>query len=220
MAEEENISPIPENEKKSTEAVSNDAEIEEGNSLELQLEKARAEAVENLDNFLRAKAETENIRRRSAEEIIKARKFAVEQFAGELLAVHDSLELASQINSEAGKSLVETQMIEGVTLTLKLLDSAFEKAAITVVDPVGEKFNPELHQAMSMVETDEVEPNHVISVMQKGYLINERLLRPAMVVVAKASVTTEEGEKPMGQRLEKRPVGPTKPMSLQNYLLN
>jgi len=199
MAEEENGNPVPEEEKKGPQAVSNDADDEQGDSLEQQLENARAEAVENLDNFLRAKAESENIRRRSAEEVVKARKFAVEQFAGELLAVRDSLELASQANPEGDKSPAVTQILEGVILTLKQLDNAFEKASITVVDPTGEKFNPELHQAMSMIKTDEVAPNHVVSVMQKGYLINERLLRPAMVVVAKVATTTaEEGEKTDG----------------------
>jgi len=107
------------------------------------------------------------------------------------LAVRDSLELAGQVSSE-DESSSATHMLEGLTLTLKQLDSAFEKASITVIDPAGEKFSPELHQAMSMIETDEVAPNHVVSVMQKGYLINERLLRPAMVVVAKSATTTAE----------------------------
>ena len=190
MAKEENSTTAPENEKTAPDTVPNGAGEEQDDSLEQQLEKARAEAIENLDNFLRAKAETENIRRRSAEEVVKARKFAVERFAGELLAVRDSLELAGQVNSEDESSPAITHMLEGLALTLKQLDNAFEKASITVIDPTGEKFSPELHQAMSMIETDEVAPNHVISVMQKGYLINERLLRPAMVVVAKAATTT------------------------------
>lgn len=190
MAEKENTNLTPVDEKKSPAEVPNDDTGEDGDSLEQQLEKARAEAIENLDNFLRAKAETENIRRRSAEEVVKARKFAVEQFAGELLAVRDSLELAGQVNSADESSPAITHMLEGLTLTLKQLDNAFEKVSITVIDPAGEKFSPEFHQAMSMIETDEVAPNHVVSVMQKGYLINGRLLRPAMVVVAKAATTT------------------------------
>ncbi len=198
MAEENNNVP-PESEKEKAETVSNDTDNSDVASLEQQLEKVRAEATANLDNFLRAKAETENVRRRSAEEVIKARKFAVEQLAGELLVVRDSLELASQVSIEGEDSAAVTRMLEGVTLTLKQLDNAFDKASISVVDPAGEKFNPELHQAMSMIETDEVAPNHVVSVMQKGYLINDRLLRPAMVVVAKAASTAaEEGEKTDG----------------------
>jgi molecular chaperone GrpE len=159
-------------------------------ALQEQLDQARAEAAENLDNFLRAKAETENVRKRSADDVIKARKFAIEQFAGELLAVRDSLELASQVDLDQDSAQAMKQMQEGVLLTLRQLDGAFEKSGIVVLDPTGEKFNPELHQAMSMVETAEIEPNHVISVLQKGYVLNERLLRPAMVVVARAPAQT------------------------------
>lgn len=151
-----------------------------------QLEAARAEVEELRDSFIRARAETENVRKRSAEEVVKARKFAIEQFAGELLAVRDSLELASQVDLSQDSEQATTQMLEGVVLTLKQLDSAFEKSGISLVDPAGEKFDPEKHQAMSMVETNAVQPNHVVEVMQKGYMLNDRLLRPAMVVVAKA----------------------------------
>lgn len=168
-------------------------------SLEEQLEQARAEAVENLDNYLRAKAETENVRRRSADEVTKARKFAIEQFAGELLAVRDSLELASLVDLEEDSAQAVKQMHEGVALTLKQLDNAFRKSGITEVEPTGEKFDPERHQAMSMVETDDVAPNHVVSVMQKGYVLNERLLRPAMVVVAKAPAQSDAGSGAAGE---------------------
>jgi molecular chaperone GrpE len=192
MSEQENNSSTSEKERKNPEVAPEDNKKPEVDDVEQQLEKARLEAAENLDNFMRAKAESENIRRRSVEDVSKARKFAVEQFAGELLAVRDSLELASQVDTAGQNSPEITQMLEGVILTLKLLDSAFEKASITVVDPQGEKFNPEMHQAMSMVDSEDVAPNHVISVMQKGYLINERLLRPAMVIVAKAASTKAE----------------------------
>lgn len=138
MSEQKNNSATPEKEQKNAEVAPDDSKNPEVDNVERQLEKARLEATENLDNFLRAKAETENIRRRSVEEVTKARKFAVEQFAGELLAVRDSLELASQINSEGQNSPETTQMLEGVFLTLKLLDSAFEKTAIIVIDPTGE----------------------------------------------------------------------------------
>ncbi len=199
MSEEENKNPNKKNKDKNTEAASNDAANPDADSLEQQLEQARLEVAENLDKFLRAKAETENIRRRSADEVSKARKFAVEQFAGELLVVRDSLELASKYSIEGEDSPDLTHMHEGMMLTLKQLDSVFEKESIVVIDPTGEKFNPELHQAMSMIETDEVAPDHVVRVMQKGYLINDRLLRPAMVVVAKANTTAaQENEKTDG----------------------
>ncbi len=195
MSEEDtNSTPAPEKEmpEAGADKTNNDANDKDCDSLEQQLEQAVAEAAEHLDNFLRAKAESENIRRRSAEDVIKARKFAVEQLATELLTVRDSLELASQASVDDASSPAVAQMHEGVNLTLKQLDNAFEKAAITAVDPAGEKFNPDLHHAISMTETDEVAPNTVVSVMQKGYLLNDRLLRPAMVVVAKAVTTGEK----------------------------
>ncbi len=188
--EEKNSATEPD---KESPAVELDATTDgDGDTPEQQLEQARAEAAENLDNFLRAKAESENIRRRSAEDVIKARKFAVEQLATELLTVRDSLELASQAHIEGEESPAVAQMHEGVSLTLKQLDAALEKAGITTVDPTGEKFNPDMHHAISMIETDDVAPNFVVDVMQKGYLINERLLRPAMVIVAKAANPAEK----------------------------
>lgn len=192
--EDTNSTPVPEKEIPEADAdkANADASDNDSDSLEQQLEQAVAEAAEHLDNFLRAKAESENIRRRSAEDVIKARKFAVEQLATELLTVRDSLELASQASVDDASSPAVAQMHEGVNLTLKQLDNAFEKAGITAVDPADEIFNPDLHHAISMTETDEVEPNMVVSVMQKGYLLNDRLLRPAMVVVAKAVTTGEK----------------------------
>lgn len=174
----------------SAENVTDDAPADEAPSepetdLAGQLEAARAEAVENLDKFLRASAEVENIQRRSKKEINRVRKFAVEQFASELLAVHDSLELASRTDLTEDNIQGLEKMREGLALTLKQLETAFDKAAISVLDPTGEKFNPEHHQAMSMVEADTVAPHHVVDVIQKGYLLHDRLLRPAMVVVAK-----------------------------------
>ncbi len=199
MSKKESKNPITESKDKNTEATTNNAAVPDADSLEQQLEQARLEANENLDKFLRAKAETENIRRRSAEEVTKARKFAVEQFAAELLVVRDSLELASKFSIEGEDSPDLTHMHEGVTLTLRQLDSVFEKESIVVIDPTGEKFDPELHQAMSMIDTDEVAPDHVVSVMQKGYLISDRLLRPAMVVVARSTTTpAQEKEKTDG----------------------
>ena len=163
-------------------------------SLEQQLEAIRTEAEKNHENFLLASAEAENIRKRAQNEIAQARKFAIEKFATELLSVRDSLELASatEIDSDDGGAM--EKMREGLQLTLKQLDSVFEKFEISVIDPKGEKFNPDHHQAMAMVETEDLEPNHVVEVMQKGYLLKDRLLRPAMVVVSRAvAARTQEG---------------------------
>ncbi len=151
---------------------------------------ARAEAAQNLDKFLRAKAETENLRRRAETDLANAHKFAVERFALEMLAVKDSLERARAVEVQAGGGVIE-KLHEGLDLTLKLMDSIFEKFALTVVDPrAGDKFDPERHLAMSILESAEVPANHIISAVQKGYLLHNRLLRPAVVVVAKASVET------------------------------
>jgi molecular chaperone GrpE len=144
------------------------------------LKEAERKAQEHYDAWMYAKAESENIRRRATEDISKAQKFAVERFSSEMLAVMDSL--------QAGLS-VETENVEsfksGMELTLKQLSSVFEKFNIREINPVGEKLDPHKHQAIGMVESDQ-EPNTVVSVMQKGYTLNERVLRPAMVMVAKA----------------------------------
>lgn len=158
----------------------------EQSSVEQQLEAARAEAEKNKENYLLAAAEADNIRKRAQNEIAQARKFAIEKFAAELLSVRDSLELASSTEINDADSNAVTKMREGLELTLKQLDSIFEKFDISVVNPEGEKFNPDHHQAMAMVEHGDLEPNHVVDVMQKGYLLKDRLLRPAMVVVSKA----------------------------------
>lgn len=163
-------------------------------SLEAQLEAARAEADKHRENYLLAAAEAENIRKRAQNEIAQARKFAIEKFAAELLTVRDSLELASATEIDSADSEALAKMREGLELTLKQLDSVFEKFEITVVDPKGEKFNPDHHQAMAMVENAELAPNHVVDVMQKGYLLKDRLLRPAMVVVSKAPAASPSGE--------------------------
>lgn len=149
-------------------------------SLEETLRKAELNAEEHHDAWLRAKAETENVRRRAQEDIAKASKFAVERFAGELLAVKDSLEAALATETPSIDS-----MKAGTELTLKQLVSAFEKSGLTEINPIGEKFDPHRHQAISMVEANQ-EPNTVVSVLQKGYLLADRVLRPALVMVAKA----------------------------------
>ncbi|GGD63960.1 nucleotide exchange factor GrpE [Lacimicrobium alkaliphilum] len=152
--------------------------------LELALEKAETTVRDQKDSVLRARADMENARKRAEAEIDKARKFALERFAGELLNVIDNLERALQV-ADASNEAVKP-LIEGVELTHKSFISTIEKFGMQVIDPQGESFNPDLHQAMSMQESDEVEPNSVIAVMQKGYQLNGRLLRPAMVMVSRA----------------------------------
>jgi len=152
-----------------------------------ELEAVRAELAEAKEQLLRARAEAENTRRRAEQEISKSRKFAVEAFAAELLSVKDSLDLAAGVDLGGRDDDVVRSMHEGLTLTLRQLDGAFEKFGIAAVEPaVGDKLNPELHQAMSLQESSEVAPNHVLLVVQKGFTLNDRLLRPAMVIVAKA----------------------------------
>lgn len=163
--------------------------------LRAELEIAKAEAAENLDRFLRAKAETDNVRKRTENEIANIRKYAVESFAGELLAVHDSLDLARSVSLVDAAAAVE-KMHEGLELTLKLMDGVLAKFGVVQIDPKGEKFDPARHQALSMVESAEVAPNHIVAVVQKGYLLRDRLLRPAMVIVAKAKPAPAETPAP------------------------
>jgi len=148
-------------------------------SLQEMLKAAELAAAEHHDAWLRAKAETENMRRRSAEEVDKARKFAVEGFAGELLAVKDSLEAALAAESPSVENFRD-----GVELTLKQLAAALNKYNLHDIDPVGEKFDPHQHQAIQVVDSDQP-ANTVVTVLQKGYRLNERTLRPALVMVAK-----------------------------------
>ena len=143
----------------------------------IELEALLAEAREN---FLRAKAETDNTRRRAQTDIANTHKYAAENFAESLVPVKDSLEAALNDQTASPETLKS-----GVELTLKQLVAAFERAKVTELNPLGAKFDPRMHQAISMVEA-EIEPNHVVAVLQKGYQIHERVLRPALVTVAKA----------------------------------
>jgi len=153
-----------------------------------ELEMLRAQVAQLQDETLRARADADNARKRAQGEIVNARRFALESFAGELLNVRDSLGLARAVDLTGGDNLVE-QMIEGLELTLKQLDAAFERFSVFEVSPeVGDKLDPESHQAMSLVESTDVAPNHICQVVQKGYRLHGRLLRPAMVIVAKAPV--------------------------------
>ncbi|MBI5862422.1 MAG: nucleotide exchange factor GrpE [Rhodocyclales bacterium] len=153
-------------------------------SLEELLKTAELQAAEHHDAWLRAKAETENVRRRGLEDVARASKFAVEKFAGEMLAVKDSLEAAITAMA-ASENQAADNLKAGVELTLKQLNAAFEKFSLVEVNPLGEKFDPHRHQAISQIEA-EGEANRVISVLQKGYVLHERVLRPALVVVSKA----------------------------------
>ena len=148
-------------------------------SLEEQLKQALDKAQEREDAWLRAKAETENMRRRAQEDVTKAHKFAVESLASQLLPVRDSLEAALS----TGNATLEA-FKAGVEITLKQLASVFDKAMLKEINPVGEKFDPHRHQAISMLPSDK-EPNTVINVLQKGYLLHDRVVRPALVTVSK-----------------------------------
>jgi molecular chaperone GrpE len=148
-------------------------------SYEELLREAELKAAEHHDAWLRAKAEAENIRKRAQEDIAKAHRFGVERFASELLAVKDSLEAAL-----AAENATFEALRGGVELTLRQLEGVFEKEALREINPVGQKFDPHRHQAISMLPSDK-EPNTVINVLQKGYCLHDRVIRPALVTVAK-----------------------------------
>lgn len=146
--------------------------------LEARLTQALVDAEKARDEFLRAKAETENVRRRGQEDVAKAHRFGIEGFAGALLSVKDSLDAAMAAENASLGSFKE-----GVEITARQLESVFEKFGIKDISPQGEKFDPHRHQAISQVPSDQ-EPNTVVAVLQKGYLLNDRVLRPALVTVA------------------------------------
>jgi molecular chaperone GrpE len=152
--------------------------------LEAELAAARAKADETWDLLLRARAETENLRRRQATELEKAHKYALDSFVRELLQVDDSLELGHAAALEPGADI--DRLREGNTLTLKLLRDTMAKFGVAPVEPEGQPFNPELHQAMTMQPRADLPPNTVVAVMQKGYTLNGRLVRPALVMVSRA----------------------------------
>ena len=158
----------------------NEAARETPEGLEARLREAERAAAEHHEAWLRARAETDNVRKRSQTEVTNAHKFAVESFAADLLPVKDSLEAALAAATATAES-----MRSGVELTLRQLKSVFEKFNLTEIDPAGQKFDPHRHQAISTVESD-AEPNTVVQVLQKGYLLHDRVVRPALVTVAKA----------------------------------
>jgi molecular chaperone GrpE len=191
----------PENQSEEQVSAATDPSAEEqGSEVQVdepdELETLRTENEALRDDFLRAKAEAENARKRAQTEISNARRFAIEGFAGELLNVRDSLDLARAVDLKEGDSVVE-RMTEGLDLTLRQMDSVFERFSIYEITPeVGDKMDPEAHQAMSLIETADVPPNHIFQVVQKGYRLNERLLRPARVLVAKAPAGSADEDAP------------------------
>lgn len=169
------------------ESAANPASEPAGEDLPKLLEDARAKADEHWDMLLRTQAEMENVRRRAERDVQNAHKYGIEKLVGELVPVLDSMEFGlAAIGGLENADDTTVKLVEGMELTLKMFRDAMSRFGVSHLDPVGEPFNPEYHQAMSMVESQEAAPNSVLAVMQKGYLLNERLIRPAMVVVAKA----------------------------------
>lgn len=186
--EDKSLEDINENEAVEVEAVESEAQSVENSDesiddLASKLETALADAEQHKDRYIRAEAEMANLRRRVEKDVENAHKFGQEKLSKELLAVADNLERA--ITSTEGDDVDVNAIKEGVEMTLKGLIDVFGKFNIEAIDPHGEPFDPQLHQAMSMVENPEVEPNTVIAVMQKGYQLHGRLIRPAMVMVSK-----------------------------------
>jgi len=155
------------------------------------LEDARSKADEHWNQCLRLQADIDNLRKRNERDLANAHKFALEKFAVDLLPVKDSLEMGL---AAAGENADIARLKEGGELTLKMLASAMDKYNIKEINPLNEIFNPEYHEAMSMQEREDVAPNTVVTVVQKGYLLNERLIRPAMVMVSKATQQSSGGQ--------------------------
>ena len=148
--------------------------------LQQQLALAEKKAEENWELLLRTKAEMDNLRKRTEKDLENAHKYGMEKFVNEMLPVKDSMELGL-----AAEDVTVESLHEGMKLTMNMFNATFEKIGVKELNPLNEPFDPELHQAMTMQEVDNVEPNTVIAVMQKGYLLNDRLVRPAMVMLSK-----------------------------------
>ena len=186
MAEKENNLAEESAEQAAAEVSAESGETAQPEEMELAtlLEDARNKADENWNLCLRLQADLDNLHKRSERDLANAHKFALERFANELLPVRDSLEMG--LASAAGGQVDPARLQEGVELTLQMLTAALGKFGIKEIDPQLERFNPDFHQAMSLQERADVEPNTVVTVVQKGYLLNDRLLRPAMVIVSHA----------------------------------
>ena len=203
MSEEQNISGKPQDEEAVAKtndeqfesdqaALDQEADVEaaEKESSEERTDEQKIEVLANelakaKEDVLRAQAEAQNSRRRSEADVEKARKFALERFVGDLLPVVDNLDRALAAIDQGDESL--KSVTEGIELTLKSFLDTLNKHNVTQIDPAGEPFDPEIHQAMTMVPNPDLEPNTVMDVFQKGYSLNGRLIRPAMVVVSKAA---------------------------------
>lgn len=160
--------------------------------LHVLLEDARSKADEHWNQCLRLQAELDNLHKRGVRDLENAHKYALEKFAGALLPVRDSLEMGIAAATQ-GQNIDTAKLIEGSELTLKMLAGVLEKFGITEVNPQGERFNPQFHEAMSIQPRTDVEPNTVVAVVQKGFLLNDRLIRPAMVIVSKAAPGSNPG---------------------------
>ena len=159
----------------------------------VELETLRQQLLEAQEGYLRSKAEVDNIRKRTEVEVANARKFALEGFVRDILTVRDSLEMAQAADQHSEGENPSADLSEGLTLILKQLDMVFERFQVEMVEAVrGDKLDPDRHQAMSIEETDDLPPNAITRVVQKGYLLNNRLLRPAMVIVAKTPEKSSE----------------------------
>jgi len=173
------------------EAAGDKAPATDTDELQVLLEDARDKADSHWDQCLRLQADIENLRKRNERDLAKAHKFALERFAVDLLPVKDSMEMGL---AAAGENADVAKLKEGGELTLKMLTSAMDKYNINEVNPLNELFNPEYHEAMSMQERADVAPNTVVTVVQKGYLLNGRLIRPAMVIVSRAAQQSSGGQ--------------------------
>ena len=156
------------------------------------LEDARSKADEHWNQCLRLQAEIDNLHKRGQRDLVNAHKYGLEKFASALLPVRDSLEMGIAVAGQ-GQNIDPAKLIEGSELTLKMLAGVLEKFGITELNPEGERFNPQFHEAMSTQPRADLEPNTVVTVVQKGYLLNDRLVRPAMVIVSKAAPGADTG---------------------------
>lgn len=186
----EEISKMQADVEAAVEAADQHAEEEQSPEAEIamlyaELEAAKQAIADQKDGVVRAAADVDNIRRRAAQDVEKAHKFALEKFANELLPVIDNLERAIEFSDKENETL--KPLLEGIDMTVKSFNDAVAKFGVEIVNPQGEQFNPDFHQAMSIQPSNDVTPNTVLAVMQKGYTLNGRLLRPAMVMVSKAA---------------------------------
>lgn len=186
----EEISKMQADVEAAVEAADQHAEEEQSPETEIamlyaELEAAKQTIADQKDGVVRAAADVDNIRRRAAQDVEKAHKFALEKFANELLPVIDNLERAIEFSDKENEAL--KPLLEGIDMTVKSFNDAVAKFGVEIVNPQGEQFNPDFHQAMSIQPSNDVTPNTVLAVMQKGYTLNGRLLRPAMVMVSKAA---------------------------------